>query len=532
MARSDRSEYDFVIVGAGSAGCTLAGRLSEDPNARVLLLEAGTAKEPLLARVPAAFSRLFRTRHDWAYETEPEPELAGRRLYMPRGKMLGGSSAMNAMIYIRGNPLDYDAWSAAGARGWSYADVLPFFLKAEDQSRGKIPAHGVGGPLRVEDLRTVNPMSHAFVAACQEVGMAKNDDFNSGSQDGTGLYQVTQRGGRRWSAANAYLFPAMQRPNLVVARGVLATRVVIEKERARGVEFLQRGRKKTAIARREVVLAAGAIGSPQLLQLSGVGAADELARLGIPVVVKAEGVGANLQDHPVIGVLHESKLPISLIEGESVAGLFEYIARGTGSLSSNVAEAGAFVRSEPSLPAPDIQFHFGPVYHVDHGFVRPPGHGFTLGPTLVAPTSRGRLMIRSPDPTAPPRIYGNFLTDAAEMKALVHGIKLARDIARARAFDRYRGPEFMPGESIKTDAQLEAYVRAKVELLYHVCATCKMGEDDLAVVDSELRVRGVSGLRVADASVMPVVPRGNTNAPTIMIAERCAAFMKAAASRT
>jgi choline dehydrogenase len=291
---------------------------------------------------------------------------------------------------------------------------------------------------------------------------------------------------------------------------------------------LEGGRKKSVFARREIVLAAGAIGSPQLLQLSGVGPSDELSRLGVPVVHKAEGVGANLQDHPVVGVLYESKLPISLTKGESLAGVVEYFARHTGSLSSNVAEAGAFIRSEPSLPAPDIQFHFGPVYHVDHGFVRPPGHGFTLGPTLVAPTSRGRLMIRSSDPAAPPHIYGNFLTHAAELKALIYGLKLARDIARAHAFDPYRGPEFMPGEATKTDAQMEAYVRAKVELLYHPCATCKMGEDDGAVVDSELRVRGVTGLRVADASVMPVVPRGNTNAPTIMIAERCATFMKAA----
>jgi len=528
MATSDRAEYDFVIVGAGSAGCTLAGRLSEDPKTRVLLLEAGTAREPFFARIPAGFSRLFRTRHDWAYETEPEPELAGRRLFMPRGKMLGGSGAMNAMVYIRGNPLDYDGWAAAGARGWSYADVLPFFLQAEDQCRGAIPGHGVGGPLRIEDLRTVNPMSHAFVAACQEKGMAKNDDFNSGSQDGAGYYQVMQRGGRRWSAANGYLFPAMRRPNLVIRRGVLATRIVLEKERARGVEFVERGRRKTAIARREVVLAAGAIGSPQLLQLSGIGPGDELARLEIPIVRDAPGVGANLQDHPVCGVLYESKLPISLTAGESLGGFIEYFARGTGALSSNVAEAGAFVRSEPSLPAPDIQFHFGPVYHVDHGFVRPPGHGFTLGPTLVAPTSRGRLMIRSSDPAAAPRIYGNVLSQPSEMKTLLYGLKLARDIAGARAFDAYRGPEFMPGEAIKTDAQLEAFARAKVELLYHPCATCKMGEDDLAVVDSELRVRGIAGLRVADASVMPIVPRGNTNAPTIMIAERCAAWLKTA----
>jgi choline dehydrogenase len=528
MAASDRNEYDYVIVGAGSAGCTIAARLSEDPKVRVLLLEAGTAKEPMLARIPAGFSKLFRTRHDWAYETEPEPELAGRRLFIPRGKMLGGSSALNAMIYIRGNRADYDAWAAGGARGWSYADVLPFFLKSEDQARGRLPEHAVGGELRVEDLRTVNPMSHAFVAACEQAGIRKNPDFNSGTQDGAGLYQVTQRGGRRWSAANAFLFPALSRSNLTALRGAAAVRIVFEKERARAVEYIEQGKLKKASARREIVIAAGAIASPQLLQLSGVGPADELLRLGIPIVAKSEGVGANLQDHPIVGILYDSKLPVSLTRGESVAGFVEYFARRTGDLTSNIAEAGAFVRSDPGLSAPDLQYHFGPVYHVDHGFVRPPGHGFTLGPTLVTPLSRGRVMIRGADPSAPPRIYGNFLSQPSEIKALIFGMKLARDIAGQRAFDPYRGAEFMPGEAMKTDAQLETFVRAKTEVLYHPVGTCKMGDDDAAVVDAELRVRGVAGLRVADASIMPTVIRGNTNAPTIMIGERCAAWLRAA----
>ncbi|MET0592289.1 MAG: GMC family oxidoreductase N-terminal domain-containing protein, partial [Polyangiaceae bacterium] len=356
MATADRAEYDYVIVGAGSAGCTIAARLTEDPRVRVLLLEAGTAKEPMLSRIPAGFSKLFRTRHDWAYETEPEPELAGRRLFIPRGKLLGGSSAINAMIYIRGNPADYDGWANNGARGWSYADVLPFFLKSEDQARGKIPGHAVGGPLRVEDLRTVNPMSRSFVTACEQVGIRRNDDFNSGTQDGAGIYQVTQKRGRRWSAAHAFLFPAMKRPNLVVARGVMVSRIVFDKEHARAVEFIEAGKKRTAVAHREIIVSAGAIGSPQLLQLSGVGPADELSRLGIPIVAKSEGVGANLQDHPVAAILYQSKLPISLIKGESVAGFVEYFVRQTGDLTSNIAEAGAFVRSESSLAAPDIQF--------------------------------------------------------------------------------------------------------------------------------------------------------------------------------
>jgi choline dehydrogenase len=519
--------FDFIIVGAGSAGCVLAARLSEEPSVRVLLLEAGTAREPLASRIPAAFSRLFRSPHDWALYSEPEHALGQRRLYVPRGKMLGGSSAMNAMIYVRGNPLDYDRWAALGAAGWSYADVLPYFVRAEDQARGASPVHGVGGPLRVEDLICVNPLSSAFVAACEEVGISRNADFNSGSQDGAGFYQVTQKSGRRWSAANAYLFPVLDRPNLSIKRGVFAARIALEKGRARGIEYIEAGQRKVSYADRDVVLAAGAIGSPQLLLLSGIGPADELARHGIAVQAALGGVGRNLQDHPFAGIAYQCKQPISLLNAETIGALVRYVFARSGPLTSNVAEAGAFVRSSPGLEAPDIQFHFAPVFFLEHGFRRPKGHGFSVGPTLVSPTSRGTLRLRSSDPAAPPILTVNALSQPTEMTALVAGLRLARDIAHAAPFDPFRGAEVFPGDGATSDADLEAHVRATAELLYHPCGTCKMGSDQLSVVDHQLRVRGVGALRIADASVMPVITRGNTNAPTIMIAERLAALLGA-----
>jgi choline dehydrogenase len=522
-----RTDFDFVIVGAGSAGCVLAGRLSEDPKTRVLLLEAGTAQRPFASRVPAAFSKLFKTRHDWAYFTEPELELGGRRLYVPRGKLVGGSSAMNAMIYVRGNPLDFDEWAAGGAEGWSYADVLPFFERAEDQARGKLPGHGVGGPLRVEDLVCKNPLSGAFVEACAEMGIAKNDDFNGGSQDGAGFYQVTQKGGTRWSAADGWLFPALGRANLTAVRGAHVTRISFEKGRAAGVEYVRGGRASTARATREILVAAGAIASPQLLLLSGLGPADDLARLRIPVVADLPGVGRNLMDHPIVGVAYACKEPVSLLNAEGLGALARYLVSKNGPLTSNVAEAGAFVRTTPELAAPNLQYHFAPAFFVEHGFVKPPGHGMSLGPALVTPKSRGTLALASADPFAPPRIEGRHMSEGADMRAMVDGLKLARQIFGAAAFDRFRGAEFLPGAQAKSDADLEAHIRATAELLYHPAGTCKMGKDPLSVVDPMLRVHKVEGLRVADASVMPVVTRGNTNAPTLMIAERLAAWLAA-----
>jgi choline dehydrogenase len=523
MPTSKERVFDFVIVGAGTAGCVLAGRLSEDAAARVLLLEAGTAREPLASRVPAAFSRLFKTRHDWAYETEPEPALEGRRLFVPRGKLLGGSGAMNAMIYIRGNPRDFDGWASEGAAGWSYAEVLPFFRRSEDQARGADAWHGVGGPLRVEDLKCVNPLSPVFVEACVQRGIARNPDFNGAVQEGAGLYQVTQRNGRRWSTANGYLFPALGRKNLHVERGAHALRVLLEGDRAVGVEYTRGGEVLVARATREVIVAAGAIGSPQLLLLSGIGPRAQLAELGIDARVDLPGVGRNLQDHPVCAIRRFCTQPVSLLNAESAGAILRYALSRSGPLSSNVAEAGAFVRSPEAQGLPDIQYHFGATFFIDNGFVRDPGHGFAIAPTLVAPKSRGHLRLRSKDPLAPPLIFGNHMTEEADRKAMRWGLELAREIAAAPAFDAYRGDEYWPKPACS--AGLDAHCRATMDLLYHPVGTCRMGKSPESVVDPLLRVHQLRGLRVADASIMPVVPRGNPNAATVMIAERLASWL-------
>jgi choline dehydrogenase len=514
--------FDYVIVGAGSAGCVLAARLSEKPSTRVLLLEAGRAETPREAVVPAAFSRMFKTACDWAYETEPEPALDGRRLYWPRGKVLGGSSTLNAMVYVRGHRADYDGWAALGNPDWSFADVLPYFRRAEDQQRGASDLHGIGGPLRVSDLRTVNPLSRAFVAAGLELGFPANPDFNGLDQLGFGLYQVTQRYGRRESAATAYLRPARRRANLALRTGAHATRVALERGRAVGVEYVSNGRREQVRAAREVVLCGGSVNSPQLLMLSGIGPAEHLRSLGIDVACDLPGVGENLQDHLAVMVAYECRKPVTLANAERLAGLLSYLLFRRGPLTSNVAEAGAFVITQPAVRLPDIQFHFGPVWFVEHGLANPPGHGFTFGPTLLRPQSRGRIRLRTADPLMPPAIHASYLTQSADVAPLVAGIRLARRLAATRAFADFRGGETAPGPTVTDDPGLAAYVRARAETLYHPVGTCRMGADAAAVVDGCLRVRGVEGLRVVDASVMPTIVGGNTNAPTIMIAEKAA----------
>jgi choline dehydrogenase len=520
MAEMERESFDYVIVGAGSAGCVLASRLTEDAKATVLLLEAGGKDDVREVSIPAAFSKLFKSPRDWAYETEPDPTANNRRLYWPRGKMLGGSSSMNAMIYMRGNRADYDGWAALGNEGWSFDDVLPVFLRAEDNERGASPYHGAGGPLHVSDLRSINPLSLAFLAAGNEAGLPANDDFNGPMQEGVGRYQVTQWRGARWSAADAYLRPALKRPNLTVRTEAQATRILWEGTRAAGVEYAQDGRQIAVRAQREVILSAGAVNSPHLLMLSGVGPADHLRKLGIDVVADLPGVGRNLQDHPACGIACATPKPVSMATAESPRHIANYLIRRRGPLTSNVAEVGGFVRVRPGLDAPDLQFHFAPVYYIEHGFTRPEGHGFTIGPTLLVPQSRGAITLRSADPLQPPAIETRYLDRSEDLALLVDGVRLARSLAQALAFDDFRGNELLPGEEIQTDAELAAYVRRYLESLYHPAGTCKMGVDPLAVVDPQLRVHGVSGLRVIDASIMPVIPHGNTNAPTIMIAEK------------
>ena len=506
------------MVGAGSAGCALASRLTERPDINVLLIEAGPPDRKREIHIPAAFSKLFRSDVDWNFSTEPQEHLNGRKLYWPRGKMLGGSSSMNAMVYMRGVRADYDAWRDLGNAGWGFDDVLPLFKAAENQERGASAEHGIGGPLNVADLRSVNPLTEVFLNACEAAGIGKNADFNGAAQAGAGLYQVTQKNGARVSASDAYLKPALRRGNLTVWTQVQVARVTIEKGRAVGVEFFQKQSqdRQQVRAGREVFLCAGAIGSPQLMLLSGIGPRSELEALGIPVVVDLEGVGRNLQDHLNIGQSFHSTQEISISDAESIPNLVKYIFKKTGPLTSNVAEAGAFLKSRPELDECDLQLHFAPAHFVEHGSKNPPGHGFSLGAVLLTPKSVGRIYLRSADPREAPAIDPCYLSDAEDVTPLREGIKMVWKLLESKAFDAYRG------KAVFEKQDTTSYLRAHAETLYHPVGTCKMGKDAFSVVDAELHVYGVAGLRVVDASVMPGIVRGNTNAPVMMIAEKAA----------
>ncbi len=519
--------YDYVIVGAGSAGCVLAGRLSEDPDVRVLLIEAGPPDTNETIHVPVAFGSLFRTQVDWDYFTALEPFADGRRVYLPRGKVLGGSSSINAMIYIRGHRADYDAWRDAGCPGWGYDDLLPYFKRAEDNERGASEYHGVGGPLSVSDTRSANPIIDAFVAGATETGHPHNEDFNGAAQDGFGRYQVTQRNGRRCSAAVAYLHPASERPNLDVVPYMLVQRLLFEGTRAVGVEAVRLGVAHEYRAEREVILCGGAYNSPQVLMLSGIGPADALSPLEIPVILDQPSVGQNLQDHPATGFAWGHDDERSLLSAMTPEHVAEFDAHGSGPLTSNVAEAGGFIRTRGDLPAPDIQFHASPAMYVDEGLAPPSAeHGFGFGPCMVKPASRGIVAILSPDPTAKPYILHNYYSEDSDMQAMVDGLRVGLEIARAPALAPFVKRPYYDMPDADSDAQLRAHIRRTTFTLYHPVGTCRMGDDAAAVVDPQLRVRGVEGLRVVDASVMPTVTRGNTNAPTIALAERAADIIR------
>lgn len=516
--------YDYIIVGAGSAGCVLANRLSADGRQRVLLLEAGGSDESIKISVPAAYSQAFKSAYDWDYATEPEPNMYNRRLYWPRGRVLGGSSSINAMIYIRGHRSDYDGWRELGNVGWGWEDVLPYFKRAENQERGGGDWYGVGGPLNIADLGTINPLTQAFIQAALEAGVPRNTDFNGDgqSQDGVGIYQVTQKNGRRWNTAQAYLKPARKRPNLTIHTHALAERIIFEGTRAKGVIYRHNGAQTQASCAKEVILCGGTINSPQLLMLSGVGAGAHLQAYGITVVADVPGVGENLQDHLACGLFYYAARPVSLANAQRPHHLLNYFLRRKGPLTSNVGEGGLFWRTDPGLPKPDVQYHFGPIHYLDHGLTPMDGHGFALGPVLLNPQSRGRICLKSADPASHPAIHACYLSVEADSEPLVRGLKFAREIISQKAFDPYRGEEFRPGLAVQSDDEWRDYIRRHGETLYHPVGTCKMGVDPMAVVDPTLKVRGVTGVRVVDASVMPTVTSGNTNAPVIMIAEKAA----------
>jgi len=510
--------YDYVIVGAGSAGCVLAARLSEDPGVRVCLVEAGPPDTSDNIHVPLGFGKLFRSRYDWDYDTHDEPFCAGRRIYLPRGRVLGGTSSMNAMIYIRGSRADFDDWQVPG---WSYDELLPYFKRAEDNERGASAYHGAGGPLSVSDGRSKNPMSAAFVDAAIESGFERNDDFNGASQDGFGFYQVTQRDGMRCSTAAGYLRDALSRPNLTVETNVQIHRVLIEGGRAVGVVGDRLGELVEFRCEQEVLLSAGTYNSPQLLMLSGVGPADLLAPLEIPVVADQPEVGQNLQDHPHVMLVYLHSEPVSLLTAGEPENVRLFAEEQRGPLTSNVGEAGGFVRTGAGLPAPDLQFVAGPMMFAEGGLGVPTGHAISYGAMVTKPQSKGSVALASDEPTAKPRIVHNYYAESADLDTAVAGLRIGLDLARQDALRRYT-QKLHNAPASESTKDLRAHVRQSTQTMYHPTGTCAMG----TVVDAELRVQGVDRLRVVDASVMPSVVRGNTNAPVIAIAEKAADLIR------
>jgi choline dehydrogenase len=513
--------YDYVIVGAGSAGCVLAGRLSEDPDVRVALVEAGGQDSQPEIHIPAAFPALFKSGLDWDLLGEPEPGLANRRLYLPRGKMLGGCSSINAMIYVRGNRADFDAWAQDGCEGWAYDDVLPYFRRSEDNERGEDPFHGVGGPLAISESRSMHPLIDTMLEAARQAGHEHNPDFNGARQEGVGRFQLTQRDGLRCSTADAYLQPARQRANLDVITAAFTLRILFEGDRAVGVEIARDGRVEPLRAEREVIVSAGTYQSPVLLMLSGIGPEDQLAPFGIEIR-EALPVGDGLQDHCMAQLNYLTDEP-SLFLATTPENIALLEAEGRGALTSNIPEAGAFFRARSGVDAPDVEFHFSPSLFFDEGLTAPADHGYCFGPVVIHPTSRGRVMLRAPLADSKPRVLCNFLTTEEDRESMLAGMRLALEIARQeplRAVER--APFSVPASD--SDEDLLAFVQRAGQSVYHPTSTCAMG----SVVDPELRVYGCDGLRVIDASVMPRITRGNTNAATSMIAERAADLIRAA----
>ncbi len=527
-------EFDYVIIGAGSAGCTLAHRLGEDPKARICVIEAGGKDDHPFIHVPLGFAFWpEKAKVNWSFDTTPQEHLGGRRGHQPRGRVLGGSSSLNAMIYIRGTKADYDGWTAAGATGWSWEDVLPYFKRAEDQERGPDDFHGVGGPLTVSNLRDKSPMAERFLTATREMQIPDNDDFNGPTQEGAGFYQVTQRNGARCSAAVAYLRPAISRGNVEVLTDRRCEKVVIENGRATGVRVRQGAASEFIRARREVIVSAGAFQSPQILMLSGVGPGAHLRDRGVEVLVDSPSVGGNLQDHLDYTVLRRTKLPETVGLSASFAAkilpaLYQYVRRREGPLTSNLAESGAFIRTEPSLDQPDVQLHFLHGMVDDHGRKKHLGEGYSCHVCVLRPKSRGEVRLADADPLSAPAIDPKFLSDEDDLHRLMRGARIVHRLLQSPALDTVSGEWLYAGPDVD-DVALTADIRARADTIYHPVGTCRMGSDPASVLDPQLRVRGVEGLRVVDASVMPNLVSGNTNAPTIMIAEKASDMIRAEA---
>ena len=533
--------YDYVIIGAGSAGCVLANRLTEDPQVKVLLLEAGGKDNSILVKMPAGVGSLIAKQgaYNWGFWTEEEPNLENRKLWWPRGKGWGGSSSINGMIYIRGHARDYDQWRQMGLQGWSYRDVLPYFKRSETLEGGGDDWHGGEGPLYVSKASTPNPIYKATIEAGRQAGHAVTSDFNGFQQEGWGPYQLTIRDGQRWSAARAYLHPAMSRPNLTCLTGARTTRIIVENGRATGVEYVDDKTKTKHVvnADKEVLLSAGAVQSPHILQLSGIGDPEELAKFGIPVVKALKGVGANLQDHLDVTMSWECPQPITafslrkgIVKTLMIGMNYAFFGKGMG--RQQFLESGAFLKSRPDLDRPDLQVHCVLAVMQDHGKVSVAKDGFTFHVCQLRPESRGRVGLNSADPFADPAIFANYLATDEDRRAMREGVRMMRHVASQAALDAYRSEELFPGKDVETDEQIDAWIRKHAETIYHPVGTCKMGaaSDEMAVVDGELKVRGIEGLRVIDASVMPTLVGGNTNAPTIMIAEKAADMLRGRAA--
>ncbi|HET8705882.1 MAG TPA: choline dehydrogenase [Pseudomonadales bacterium] len=520
--------YDYIIVGAGSAGCVLANRLSQTPANKVLLLEAGGKDWNPFIHMPAGVGELLKsTWVNWYFHTAPVPGMKNRSLYWPRGKVLGGSSSMNGMVYIRGHRSDYDEWAELGCNGWSYNEVLPYFKRSEHFQGGENEFHGVGGPLEVTAGTSGHQLFEMFLQAGKDAGYPYTPDFNGAQQEGVGPYHLTiTQKGRRCSTAAAFLTPIRLRANLDVQTKAHTTKIIFEGKKAVGVEYKQGGEIKRARAAKEVILCAGAMQSPQILMLSGVGDAQTLQRFGIPVLQHSPGVGQNMQDHLDVGIQYNVTQPITLYSMTkphvALMTLLKYWLFGTGLGKTNALEAGAFLKTSPELSKPDVQFHFIPAFMLDHAREQGPGHGMMLHACQLRPESRGFISLNSPDPLAAPVIQPNFLSAEKDVTVMVEAVKMGRRIFSSPVFSAVLGTEYAPGSSVTTDDEIADFIRRSGETIYHPVGTCKMGVDDMAVVDPQLRVNGVENLRVVDASVMPRLVGGNTNAPTIMIAEKAA----------